>query len=355
MGLARTAKLGLLRTLQYSGVNGLVHRSKWRSQHLLILCYHGVSMEDEEAWRPGLFVPLPIFRARMEALRRRRCTVLPFQEAMERLALDDLPPRAVTLTFDDGFHNYYALAAPVLAELGLPATLYLTTYYVDHQIPVWNLAVDYLLWKHCASGRRIGAELGLTEATVLDGPEAARRVSQRLARLAEPLSGALKDQLLARLAGTLGVDYAAFCRERRFHLMTPAEVRELAARPGFRFELHTHRHCAPRDERRFRREIRENRDRVAALTGTAPAHFCYPSGEYDPAFLPWLRDEGVQSATTCDPALAAPSGDLFRLPRLLDWSGLTPIEFDAWLCGSGHMVQRLAPSRAGAASPDLPS
>jgi peptidoglycan/xylan/chitin deacetylase (PgdA/CDA1 family) len=269
---------------------------------------------------------------------------------MQRLAAADLPPRAVTLTFDDGFYNYYEVVAPVLAEFGFPATLYLTTYYVENQAPIFNLAADYLLWQHRLSGRRIGTELGLTEPATLDGPEVARRVSLRLVRAADALPGADRDALLARLAETLGVDYGAFCRSRLFHLMAPSEVRELATRPGLRFELHTHRHRAPHDEALFRREVRENRDRVAALTGAHPSHFCYPSGEYDPSFVPWLRDEGVRSATTCAAGLASPRDEMLRLPRLLDWLGLTEVEFEAWLCGSGHMVQQLAPSRSDVAA-----
>jgi peptidoglycan/xylan/chitin deacetylase (PgdA/CDA1 family) len=40
-----------------------------------------------------------------------------------------LPERAVVLTFDDGFRNFYLFAAPVLRRLGLPATIFLPTSY----------------------------------------------------------------------------------------------------------------------------------------------------------------------------------------------------------------------------------
>ena len=34
---------------------------------------------------------------------------------------------------------------PILEELGLPATVYITTWYSDNQLPVVNVAVDYIL------------------------------------------------------------------------------------------------------------------------------------------------------------------------------------------------------------------
>ena len=41
------------------------------------------------------------------------------------------------------------------------------------------------------------------------------------------------------------------------------------------------------------REIRDNRDRIRDFTGHEAVHFCYPSGDYAPEFLPWLRELGV--------------------------------------------------------------
>ena len=348
MGLARAAKLGLLRTLHYSGASGVIHRSKWRSQRLLILCYHGISLADEHDWRPSLFISPDVFRVRLQALERHRCSVLPFGEAVERLAASDLPERAVTITFDDGFHNYHAAAAPLLAEFGFPAALYLTTYYVDHQTPIFNLAADYLLWKHRASGRTIGPDLGPPTPMALTSAGAAGQISAAVLRGADTLSAAQKDDRLRQLAGALGEDYEAFCRARLFSLLSPEQIQDLAARPGFAFELHTHRHRTPRAEDLFRREVRENRERVAALSGQAPKHFCYPSGQFDDSFLGWLRAEGVRSATTCELGLARSSDDLLLLPRLLDWRGLTQLEFESWVCGTGQMAHHLAAARSTA-------
>src|SRR6266581_3912669 len=47
----RRAALHLLRN---TGVFRLLRESEWRRQRLLILCYHGISLEDEHQWRSGL-------------------------------------------------------------------------------------------------------------------------------------------------------------------------------------------------------------------------------------------------------------------------------------------------------------
>jgi len=119
--------------------------------------------------------------------------------------------------------------------------------------------------------------------------------------------------------------------------MTPQEISELSAN-GISFELHTHRHRVPRDQTLFEREIRDNRERLEAITKARTQHFCYPGGDYDRQFLPWLAGEGVVSATTCDPGLSSARAEPLLLPRFVDTTGQTALEFESWLTGVGALI-----------------
>jgi hypothetical protein len=55
-------------------------------------------------------------------------------------------------------------------------------------------------------------------------------------------------------------------------------------------------------------------------------------------FLPWLGDLGVASATTCDPGLASSRTHPLLLPRFVDTTGRTALEFESWLTGIGAML-----------------
>ncbi len=98
-----------------------------------ILIYHRVSpnvVEDTEChnWN----VHPDVFRGQLEHLKKEGYPVLSLNEAIERLnANDPLPQRAVAITFDDGYRNNFLHAYPVLKELGLPATIFLATAYMD--------------------------------------------------------------------------------------------------------------------------------------------------------------------------------------------------------------------------------
>jgi peptidoglycan/xylan/chitin deacetylase (PgdA/CDA1 family) len=335
----RPLKLLSLYTARTLGVFELAARSGHRSQRLLILCYHGISTRDEHEWAPGLFMPPALFESRLKRLRQGGYSVLPLGEAVKRLREGSLPPRSVAITFDDGNVDFYREAWPLLKRFQVPATVYLTTYYSEQNLAVFPLALSYLLWK--SRGKRAEVEILSGETVVIDAtsPDARRQSEATILSLAQDrdLSAIDKDNVARNIAAAFGIDYEEL-RERRFlHLMNADEVAELATQ-GIDFQLHTHRHRSPLDEDRYRSELAMNRDSIQALTGVVPQHFCYPSGISKPSFEQWLKAEGVISATTCEPGMATPETHALRLPRLLDHSTLTDVEFDAWLCGLGALL-----------------
>ncbi|HWB86062.1 MAG TPA: polysaccharide deacetylase family protein [Bryobacteraceae bacterium] len=329
-----------LRTLKSLGLFSRAAASQWRQDRLLILCYHGISLEDEHLWDPGLYISRDQFAARMQLLEAAKCNVLPLGEALRRLYAHELPPRSVALTFDDGYYDFQAQAFPILERHGFPVTVYLTTYYCEHEQPIFNLACRYILWKQ--QGACVPRDAGF-EWDLDTRDEAARgKTFQAIWNDCQQrgLSGAEKDALLGTLAGRLRFDYAAFLSRRILQLLTPAETAQLASR-GIDFELHTHRHRTPLDRALFRKEVEDNRDRLVAMTGSTPKHFCYPSGVVEREFLPWLQELGVISATTCKHGLAQPNTEPLLLPRLIDVSGMSVMEFEGWLTGA----RALLPSR----------
>ena len=340
--LKRLKRAGLATTRRL-GVQALVRESRWRRERLLVLCYHGTSLRDEHEWSPTLYVPQSQLRHRFEMLRDGGYAVLPLAEATSRLAAGTLPPRAVSITFDDGTYDFAARAVPVIREFQLPVTLYLTTFYCGYQRPVFDPICAYLLWR--GSGRAINLDGILPEGgdVRLSGDTTRRYVSERLfvhTREAR-LGPEAKDALARRIAERVGVDYEEILRDRMIHIMNPDEVRALPA-DLVDVQLHTHRHRTPRDERLFRREIDDNRREISRiLPGRAPAtHFCYPSGFYQPEFLPWLRAAGVQTATTCETGLATAAHDPLTLPRFIDTCHVNDDEFTGWLTGISEWLPR---------------
>ena len=337
--MLRKAKLAALSLCKGAGGFELVANSTWRQRRLLILCYHGTSLDDEHQWRPRLYIPPQVLDLRLEALRAMRCSVLPLDEALERLHKHDLPPRSVAVTFDDGTYDFYRQAYPLLKKHGIPVTVYQTTYYTDHEMPVFNLICSYMLWKRRGEQLPPCPELQIPESLDLRTEAGRHRVVRCLIDRSdrENLTGVEKDEIAKKLAEVLGIDYATITRKRILQLMNAREVAEIA-RDGVDIQLHTHRHRTPEEENLFRREIADNRSRLQSITGREGRHFCYPSGIYRKEFFDWLKKERVDSATTCDAGLASPEDNPLLLPRFVDTSGRTQVEFESWLSGVGSLL-----------------
>ncbi len=339
----KSVKLAMLTVALRTGLFRAVRDSTWRSRRLLILAYHGISLGDEHLWSPELYLPPDALRARFEMMRDGGYNVLPLRDAVARLRAGTLPPRAVAITFDDGMWDFKKVAVPLLQEFQFPATVYVTTYYAQKQVPIFKIACRYFLW----TGRNTtisGEDLTMTGAPLplLSAVQRAQALSAIEQRLRQIDGGVAEETAtLQRLAERVGADFDQFLAERRLQIMTPAEIGSLPS-DVVSVQLHTHRHRVPLREAAFRKEIEDNRNALSAWRPSEPLDgFCYPSGVTDPRFLPWLRNLGIQTGLTCDTGLATDSTDPLLLPRLVDSTGLTRLEFEAWLTGFGSLLPSL--------------
>jgi peptidoglycan/xylan/chitin deacetylase (PgdA/CDA1 family) len=339
--MLKKLKQGFLSASRQLGVFSLSSRSRWRQNSLLILAYHGVSLDDEHLWDPRLYMSPEQFRLRMQTIKDLGCSVLPLGDAIQRLYANDLPPRSVAITVDDGFYDFQARAYPILEEYGYPVTVYQTTYYCYYNRPVFGMMYSYLLWKGCQlsiEGLEFTGRPGsLDLSTEIKRMAACKEISAFVGRA--NFSAEDKDNLASLLAKRLNVDYGMLLSRRILHLLKPEDIEALANK-GVDVQLHTHRHRTPRDHDAFVAEIQQNRTVIENLTRSPAIHFCYPNGNHIRPFSQWLAQCGVHSATTCTPGLATHRTDPFFLPRLVDTSPLSQVEFEGWLCGVSRLIPR---------------
>jgi peptidoglycan/xylan/chitin deacetylase (PgdA/CDA1 family) len=339
--MLKKLKQATLLGLKTLGVFTLIQKSVWRRNRLLILAYHGLSLEDEHLWNPELFMSPDYFRNRISLLKKHGCVVLPLGEAIRRLYVNDLPEKCVSLTFDDGYYDFYKVALPILKEFNFPATLYLTTSYVHYNRPVFDEICSYLLWKGRNTTLDLRQIIVNNEKLDLSSDAARAAAFDHLIGFARrrKLSLEEKDALAAKLSRLLKIDYDALCAKRILHLLNPREVGQLAAE-GVDIQLHTHRHRSPLNRQFFRREIEDNRNSILEMTGSRAGHFCYPSGNFNDNLIAWLKEMKIITATTCDPGLATQDSNPMLLPRLVDTTNLSPLEFEGWLTGVSSALPR---------------
>ncbi|KRB72706.1 hypothetical protein ASE01_21875 [Nocardioides sp. Root190] len=104
-----------------------ISRAGARPQPLTLLGWHRLGRTSGD----GLTTTFDDFRRHLDVLDEWGATVLPLDTAVELMAAGELPPRAVALTFDDGYASVSEQAWPELRRRGLPATMFVVSGYLD--------------------------------------------------------------------------------------------------------------------------------------------------------------------------------------------------------------------------------
>ncbi len=164
--MKEVAKEGLLQAARAGGLFALSRRASRKS--LRILAYHGLWTTPGYQYGNHLFMTPQQFERRMIWLRNSRFPILPLAEAVQRLDDGSLPDHAVVITIDDGWSSTYSHMLPILEKLGLPATIYITTWYSEHQLPVVNVAVDYILKRAGRAADRVAEHSSRNRAVAFD-------------------------------------------------------------------------------------------------------------------------------------------------------------------------------------------
>ena len=320
----RYLKLAFLLFAKFSGMFWLARL--FSRQSLRILCYHGFSLSDEHEFRPKLFMKPEDFERRMEWLRRHGFPVIALDQGVAALKRGGLPRDAVVITMDDGFVGVRIRALPVLRKFGYPATVYVTTYYVQRQQPLFNIVVQYLFW--------------LTGRTEVEIPQG-RFDWIETCKLLRDMPSEDRPAVIGQLGDAFGVDIGRFMHTRVFHLMTFEELAELD-RSGVNIQLHTHRHrWSLGDERANAKEIAENKAVLEPLVSRPLVHLCYPAGQFTPAQYDSLAAMGIESAMTLEPGLNLPGAQVLALHRIIDGSNVTTLEFEAEISGYMDILRRI--------------
>jgi peptidoglycan/xylan/chitin deacetylase (PgdA/CDA1 family) len=324
---------------------GLFRLSRWLTRSdLRILCYHGGAIADESVYNPKLFMSAQTLEQRMRWLQRKGFNLVPLDNAGDGTA-STVPLRTV-ITFDDGWYSTGSKLLPVLAEMGLPSTLYLCTKHFNEGWPVLAVSVRYVLWKSSRTAVDLAALYpqidGEQDITTLGARD-------RLARHIVPLieqTCANRDEVcaaLVQLGRAVGVDDAELqLQSRRFDYMSTEELLA-AAGSGCSIELHGHVHEYPAgDPSAFRKDLEQCSEAITSAGLPKPRHYCYPSGSYDAAATVVLSELQVASATTCKPGLVRSRDNalLHYLPRFLDGGNVHPLEFEAELSGFSDLMRR---------------
>ncbi len=281
---------------------------------LVILNYHrigdpGTSDLDQNLWS----ATEADFRAQMAHLKQEFDVI-----GVDRLgeSLQRSRGRSVMITFDDGYRDNYTHAFPVLKDLGLPATFFVTTGFLDQpQVPWW----DEIAWMvHQTSVPELLAWNGQGTSLVF-GQGSSEDAIRRLLRFYKGLEHQQTAGFLAELAERLQTGRCPPEISRDLW-MTWDMVREMRnANMTIGGHSVTHPVLANQTAEQQEFEVRECRRRLMAELGESIDTFSYPvggGGSFNAVTTDALQRHGYRWGFTYQGGYVRPNRfDRYALPR----------------------------------------
>lgn len=228
------------------------------------------------------------------------------------------PKRAFAVTFDDGFENNFSVARPVLERHNVPATVYVTSGFVDENGMSWIDRIE-LAFEIIESG----------EITLPWSPQSCKfyDVSSKISILddirlhvkSDPCIDA--DEFVRDIFSRLGLNEIRCSNDPLDLKMTWSQVRAWCA-PGYTVGGHSHSHAilSHLEPARLDAEIDQSLDFLRERAGIVSPHYSYPEGMahcFSPEVIAALKRRGIRCCPTAIDGVNAPSCDPFLLRRVM--------------------------------------
>jgi len=266
---------------------------------LFVVNYHGICRSD---YQPSVWTQLPRERFIQQMLYvKKYYHIISMQDLIE--AIDSgsyLPPKAALITFDDGLRNNYSVAYPLLKKYNIPATVFLTTDYIDTNALLWFDELFFLLREM----KHLDQEVNIQELSCFGNLKTTDlwpyyfNAVERLKRT----TADHRDVVLAQLRSMVSFDRSSIIDD--FGILSSPQIKEMYDSGLVDFGVHTanHRILQNLPAKEWNKEIHNPRKKLSELLGREIYSFCYPNGQpgldFSKQHVDFLHHAGYKCAFT---------------------------------------------------------
>lgn len=288
-----------------------------RKEQAVVLLYHRViNLKDD----PQLLCVSPEnFKAHLLHLKK-TYNLVSVESLVTDLDQKRLKNRSVAITFDDGYFDNYDNALPILEELQIPATMFVSDCNIDTGFEFfWDELERILLREHKQSFNIDLAACGIDYKADLKDKENIRDVYFKVCSIVKPLNADARKSVISYLQEKAGITSEGRNTHRS---LSSDELRKLSDSRFIEIGGHTRNHVrlSQLSKEEQYSEIKSNIEFLEKQTGGRIRTFSYPFGtksDFNSTSIKIVRSLGLESAFVNTSMNVTPHSKPFNISRRL--------------------------------------
>jgi peptidoglycan/xylan/chitin deacetylase (PgdA/CDA1 family) len=288
--------------VQRAGLLRIVN--KLTSNKLNIVLYHGfmsnLNLESVSNMFAKKFISSNEFEEHLKIYLRYAIPI----SLQEFVIKENLPNNALIITIDDGYENNYSIAYPILKKYQIPATIFITTGFIDRKNVLWTDWIDVILFR----ARNIkkpffcqGKEIFLN----LENKKTRYLTLQKVKTILKVMPKSYIFNFLTKLQDFLKVEYSWDTMPNGLRPLKWEQIREMKESGLISFGSHTVSHpILSRCNHEIQQyELYESKCRIETELNEPCYMFAYPNGQMDDYMIKTielLKDNNYKVALTAN-------------------------------------------------------
>lgn len=297
----------------HTGVETLLRKT---NRHPRIVFWHGVDHNVNPLVETEM-IEFSNFRKQIEYLHK-YYEIISITEMKERIVNKQFTGKEIVLSFDDGYRNNLKVAAPLLKQMHLPFTVFVSTHHIDTGNIFPTSLARLIIW---------GAEIkkislpSINLNVVINTTEERRRIAQTISRNLKTQPLAVVDDLYNELLHSISSDdfFRLYNMHKTLKPMSWEEVRELHENYDCTIGAHCIDHLCcheNQDTNVVKEQITQSKVIIEEKLNTPCLYFAYPNGNYTESSNQCVLNAGFKMGVSTKPTRIETANSMAAIPRI---------------------------------------
>jgi peptidoglycan/xylan/chitin deacetylase (PgdA/CDA1 family) len=285
--------------------------------------YHGFTEKkchDGIENNKGNHIYIGLFKSQIKYLKEKYNIISLEQYVQSCNTGKKLPNKSIIITIDDGYKSNYALAYPILKEFDIPATIFLTTDFIDNNNFLWVDRLEYAINKtdqdklhFLRDGKEYNFPLKDRRDKILCNEFIKKELKKTQNESIEKNVDQIEVGLKKKLSESRSVPVI-------YNPLEWKDIQEMVQNSKIDIGSHTHKHLilSRHDKEVIREELVLSKNIIEKKTGINTGLFCYPNGalgDFNLETLQLIREAGYTCALTTVNGTNSETSNLYELKR----------------------------------------